>query len=415
MAGGKFDAKAAVGIIYDNYDFLAEACVESNGQIAYTGSNENLIAGLRKQKLISELDDDFGVRLNLKVRDFIMFLEGHQRFREQHGAIAGMIEEMEEYVSRYHELMRGKAKGNLQDTLLAIREIASDLVDTLTLVIYTYRYFVSGPMSYSKDIDQRIYEINRCTTELGKINEIFKSLSAEHLNELTGSSSDLKKILVKGLGQSIVAGLDDLQYINVLFEQRLDKLLSDSKLIERRNRIIDSFAERYHDNPRYTPQLVAVKIPAKLCCAQHFATLGYPDMQTADPNRQSALLKFVADTIRRYKNKDESRTQESEPSDVEDQRGETYEVELDPVETAIDYMFQLVLSDEYQEDVSALECYQKIKPECSYENWLLLVISKWNNVLAKRSNVVCREVEVTNDPYNGTILVSDVIFSKLKG
>ena len=76
-------------------------------------------------------------------------------------------------------------------------------------------------------------------------------------------------------------------------------------------------------------------------------------------------------------------------------------------------MFEAVLSDNYKNDVSAVDCYKKLKVELELEDWLFLVM----NAASSRERMISRhakyeEIYSVNLPFDGTYYISDIIFRK---
>ena len=93
----KFLPKSAAKAIYTHYDLLSSACINNSGVISITEDKKTL-EELSAQKILSVLDENLEYRMNSKVRALIDYVEGHFRFRQRHGAIEEIIDDLKEAI-----------------------------------------------------------------------------------------------------------------------------------------------------------------------------------------------------------------------------------------------------------------------------------------------------------------------------
>ena len=177
----KFKPHLAIKALDKYYEIISKSCVENSGQVVYDGENANAIEAFTAQKLVSTLDDNLGIRVHSKVRSLIDYLEGHYRFRERHGAVAGLIDDLEFNIQSYKEVINNRIKADKNQYLDNVRDVVADLIDMLKEIIESYNYIVHDDFSIASDINERIRQTVRCKDELVKINEVYEQLTLDKL------------------------------------------------------------------------------------------------------------------------------------------------------------------------------------------------------------------------------------------
>ena len=405
----KFKPHLAIKALDKYYEIIAKSCVENSGQVVYDGENANAIEAFTAQKLVSTLDDNLGIRVHSKVRSLIDYLEGHYRFRERHGAVAGLIDDLEFNIQSYKEVINNRIKADKNQYLDNVRDVVADLIDMLKEIIESYNYIVHDDFSIASDINERIRQTVRCKDELVKINEVYEQLTLDKLEGYVGTNLDLQTLLLKILSKEISRGLNELSGINDKLVERLNKLNRD-KEIAHRNHLIDDFAQRYHDNPKYLPNLTGRVLPQELMIVEPFAIKGYASLDSIEPLYQDKLAQIALDTI---KTGDKVEPKRRVTTEVTDARSATYKIETDPINTKLDYLFQAVLSPDFKQNLSAREIYKALNVEIPLDDWLLLVMNRSSALKGEiRRFAIYKEKSEKMLPFDGNTEVIDIIFVK---
>ena len=406
----KESAKTAFNILSKNFDLIEKACYENNGDIALSDDlSLDFIDALVRNRLAYYIEGELYVRIHSKVRALVDHVSSRFRFREKHGEFASLLDTLDFALESYH---RQKRKVGSEASLKAfdeLREVVMDITELLSETVSMYNHFVLDDFSTASDIDERIYQTERCKNELKKINEIFAHLSVSYLIKCTASDPLVDHLLLKVFKRHLDSSLKELNNVNQKLIERLEKLHFD-KHIKRLNLVLDDFAKRYADNPAYKPDFSKVPVLPSLCLTEKLPLNSYADFASPRQDYQESLALIAKDSAKKSQEKPPvAKTLDS----VIDSRKEEIAVKQDPNETSLNYLFEAVLSDDFKHSVSARECYKIFNVNMKMSDWLFMVM---NAAMAQRRSISrhakYQEIYTIKEPFDGTKFIYDIVFIK---
>ena len=411
----KFIPKNAVRAIYNHYELLAQACLNNSGAISIT-EDKKALSELSAQKLLTVLDENLEYRMNSKVRALIDYLEGHMRFRQRHGDIEEIIDDLKEAVAKYN---RTYHKGDLRNTNRAyseVRDYVGDLFDAIDEIIISFYQLIDEDYSIVSDIDEKLHQMHRCTDELGKINEIFRRLTVGSIEEEFHSDDPLiNRLLYKNISTKISVSLSEITVLGEKIVKRIDKLNQEKKILER-NHLIDFFAEIYADRADFTPNIDSYSLPPQFTFAAPMAICFTPELNTQNDGIPDYYRTYAAETLNEV-----PKTKAPPPSsinpEITDKRDRTFRLNKSIIEKQVDYFLQAVLSEQVKESLSASRGYTLLKIamlKISLEDWMYMLIIGYQELPASvSSKIVIDPVLVNIHPtYTGNQFFKDLVFRK---
>lgn len=404
-------SKTAFNVLSRNFELVEKACYENNGDLPLgDDACSKIVDSLVRNRLAYYLENELYVRIHSKVRSLIYHVGARYRFREKHGEFASLIDSLEFALDSYRRASNKVRGNNLNNIFDEIREIILDLTELMTETVNMYNHFVLDDFSIAKDVDERIIQTQRCKNELVKINEILSYLSVERLLEWGAIDRNIDYLLLNIFKKNLDRCAKDLNALNLKLIERLDKLNKD-KVIARLNLLIDAFSERFAENPNYRPNFELAHIPPKLYCVKPLELKAYAELQSPIEDYQAKIAEIGKKISLDLRLK--SKPKETKKEDILDNRKAQQHFKLDENEVKLNFLFEAVLSDSYKNDVSAVDCYKKLKVDLELEDWLFLVI----NAASSRERMIARhakyeEVYSINYPFDGTYYISDIIFRK---
>ncbi len=412
---GKFNPKNAVRAIYTHYELLSAACLRNSGAISDTEDKKTLDE-LYSQKLLTVIDDNHEYRMNSKVRALIDHLEGHFRFRQRHGEIEEIIDDLKEAVEKYNRIYH---KGDLRAKSRAFSEVndyGADLIDELQDNIYAFYHLVDEDYSIVSDIDEKLRQMERCQKELEKINEIYSRLTVGRLEEEFISDDPLiNRLIFKSLSRRIAEGLNEISILSSKIVSRMSSLQNQKQLLKR-NHLIDTFVELYTDRPDFKPDIDSYWITPKLAIAEPMELAFTPELTESSSDIPDYYRKFAAETLKEAP-KIAVRPDPDKGPEVRDARDSTFRLDKSIIEKHVDYFMQAVLSDKVTREISALQGYHLLKIEdikISPEDWMYIVLIGYQELPSDISQKIIMEPVLVNyhPTFTGNQFFSDLIFRK---
>lgn len=410
--GHKETSKTAFNALYKNFDLVERCCYEHNGEIENFGDNQKVIDALIKNRLAYFVDDNLDVRVHSKVRGLIDHTTSRYRLREKHGAFAGLIDDLEYNLTSYQKSKVNIKANNAQRFFDEVREIVMDIIELLVDTICMYNRVVLDDFSVSYDLDERIRETKRCKDELLKLNEIFEQLTVDKIYAWVGNDTNLEHLLMKVFKEKIDLGLKDLNGINLKLIERLDKLNRD-KHSRHLNTLVDDFAMRFALNPGYMTDIKAIELPKEMSLPEGLLIGAYANLESQLDSYKDITDEIALNVNLKHRAKG-SNTEAPETIKVTDSRSKTLNIELDEVNTAIEYLFEAIESDEITEDISVIKAHAILEVKISEADWLILVMNTYSSHRRQLKNHTrYQEISYVKSPYDGTVIVEDIVFKKL--
>ncbi|MBQ9274984.1 MAG: hypothetical protein IJ228_09230 [Succinivibrio sp.] len=406
-----FAPKAAFGAIHKHYSAISRACVEEGGLLLNTPDNTQVIRDLLAQRVVTAYDDELGLRIHGKIRDTVNYFEGHFRFKERHGAVQGLIDDLDNYFGMCKRALNsGQNARTLEAAISRVRDAVLEIGEMLEEIIGSYRRLVSDDFGLAGDIDEKIRQTMRCRDELQRINEIFSQLTVDKLQERYPTQlPQLRRLFFVVFSGYVARGLSDFNDINSKLLDRLDKLNRD-KLAQRRGTLLELFARHYHDNPTYVPVLRG-PLPPQLCRAAALRLNHIPNL-SAD---ESTLEQYaqIAQSLGSSRGK-KIKTPPPKLESIEDVRQSKVSLDDDEIALKLDYFFQALLPGQPITQLSASAGYRLLAVNIPYEDWLFLVLVRYYTIKDEVDRCclleeVCREV---SSVLTGNIFLEDLIFTR---
>lgn len=411
----KFLPKSAAKAIYTHYDLLSSACINNSGVISITEDKKTL-EELSAQKILSVLDENLEYRMNSKVRALIDYLEGHFRFRQRHGAIEEIIDDLKEAIEKYNRIYHKEDLRARNRALSEVRDYVGDLFDILQEIIESFYHLVDEDYSLVSDIEEKLHQMHRCSDELGKINEIFKRLTVGRLEEEFQSDDPvINRLLFKSISSKVSEGLNEISVLSDKIVKRIDKL-NQEKQVQERNHLIDLFAEVYADRPDFSPNLDSYWIPEKFWVPEQLKLSYMPELTTTNENIPDYYREYAADILNTTPAVTEKKSPEDSPQ-VKDGRGGRFRLDKTELEKKVDYFMQAVLSDKITTSLSARQGYELLKikdMQLSLADWIYIVMIGYSELpLESSRRIIMEPVRVDIHPtFSGNLFFSDLIFKK---
>lgn len=410
--------KTAFNLLSRNFELIEQACYENNGDMPL-GEDNASIEALVRNRLAYYIDDELCVRVHSKVRMLVDHVCSRFRFREKHGEFAALIDALEYALESFHRAKLKPHGDNYQLALDEVREVVLDLTELLSETVSMYNHFVLDDFTTAYDLDERIFQTQRCKNELVQINEIFMQLKVEQLLVWASSDPIVDNLLMKIFKRKLDRSLSELNIVNQKLIERLDKLHFE-KQVQRRNLLLDSFAKKYKDKLQYPLSAKLVSFPPSLALAARQNVCAYADLATPKESYQETLAKLASQV--KAKVQKQASPQEESPVAVVDVREEKLEVKIDLVMQYLGYLFEAVLSDDYKEDISAVACYKAfcakeplLAERIKLQDWLFLVMTEsMHKKRMIRRHALYEEWGFYDEVFKDTALVGDIVFKKLR-
>ena len=409
--GRKEDTKAAIRTLNRHVEMVDEACYFARGQIEDTPENEVMIRSLRNNRLAYYLDESLGVQLHSKVRGLLDHVTSRHRFRERHGAFSNLIDDLENSIQSYKQA-KARRFSDGEKFFDETREIIIELMDTLTETINMFHHVIGDEFSVVVDIDEKIKLTKRCKNEITKLNHVFAQLNVEKMSAWVGLDLQLERLLMKVLKAHVDQCLKDLAASNRKLVQMLDKLLKD-KSAQKLNKLIDSFHSKFELEPGYRPSLSSLlELPLCVAIAEKLPLGGFADLDSAKDEER--LIEACISALKKSKSKPSESTNNEQPIEITDGRGDEITQELDPLIQNVECFFDAIFDQNYTQDISAMQAFQHLKVNASSEDWLLMIMSYFE---AQRKAVLkvveVEEIREVTLPFDGAIYIKDIYFKKV--
>jgi hypothetical protein len=409
--GRKEDSKAAIRALNRHVEVIDESCYVSRGQIEDTPENEVIIDALQKNRLAYYLDDSEGMQLHSKVRGLLDHVTSRHRFRERHGAFAGLIEDLENSIQSYRQA-KGRRYSDSERYFDEIRETVMEIMDTLTDTVSMFHHVIGDEFSVVSDIDERIRQTSRCKGEITKLNHVFNQLSVERMHSWVGVDLQLERLLMKVLKAHVDRCIKDLAASNRKLVKMLDKLMKD-KGAQRLNTLIDAFHSKYIIEPGYRPDISSlINLPVCFTIAENQPLGAFADLDSARDEERLIELSLAALEKSDLLSKPTNKNDENAP--ISDGRGEQVNEEIDPLIENVEFFFEALFDSEQSQPLSAMNAYHQLNVDSNTEDWMLMVMSYFE---AQRKSILkiakVEEIREITPPFDGTIYVKDMIFRKV--
>ncbi|MCG9580354.1 hypothetical protein L1D13_12775 [Vibrio tubiashii] len=406
------ESKEAVRALSTHTEVVDEACYEQAGVLHHSESNKAAIAALTKHQLAYHLDDENGVQVHSSVKRLLDRVTSRYRFRERHGEFSNQIENLDYAVDSYRRV-KDFNDDKKQHYLDEIREITVEINDALVETVSSFHRVVADEFSMVTDVDDKIRQIGRCKREIGRINSIFEHLSVKKLREWVQTDIHLERILLKLLKSKIDIALKDLNVSNKKMVDMLAKLQRDKKS-SKLNRIIDVFASKFQDDKTFSPSIDSIEcLPDCLSQVSETEVRAYgntnSDIQADD------LIDLAVRALASCERK-KGRATDLDSIEVTDVREDEEEFELNEVDEALELMFEAIKSNPNILPLSAAQSYTLFDLDIELEDWLLLVDGYISaQKVGLKSIVQVKEEREVVLPYDGNVIISDIVFETIGG
>ncbi|MGN0894755.1 MAG: hypothetical protein ACI4ND_07140 [Succinivibrio sp.] len=411
----KFIPKNAAKAIYKHYDLLSSACINHSGILSFT-EDEKILEELKSQKLLYVLDENLEYRLNGKVRTLIEYLEGHFRFHQRHGLIAENLEALKEAIAKYNRIYHKADLRSRSHAVDEVRDYIFDLTDNLHDSIISFYHLVDEDYSLVSDIDEKLYQMNRCSAELGKINEIFKRLTVGKLEEeFQSDDPTINRLIFKDLSKIVAVGINELSVLSDKVVKRIDKLNQEKQSLKH-NHLIDIFAKNYEDKPDFIPNIDSYDIPDKFMDCEPLELCYLPDLSPSAEDIPDIYREYAAEIALSEHNIKEKISPEKSP-EFRDNRGQTVKPEKTEIEKRVDSFVQATLSRKVTKDLSASLGYKLLKIDeldISLVDWIYILMLRYLELPAVvRVQIVLEPIKLSLHPtFSGNIFFNDIVFKK---
>lgn len=405
--GRREDSKAAIGAIHRHVDTITDVCYLSQGQIDENADNNTLIGALQKNKLAYPIDGISGYQLHGKVRGLFDHVTRRHRYRESHGRLAGLLDDLDNAIVSYRH-SKTKAHKDSDFLLSEVREVVMDIMDTLSDTVEMFANVVNDEFSVVSDINERIRQTKRCLADISKINTIFESLGIEHMQQWVSVDLALEQLLMKVLKSHVDRCLTDLSASSRKLNTMLSKLIT-SKQFQHTNRLIDAFSGKFKKEPGYRPDIESLEnIPDCFACAGAIQAKGYADIDSArDEELLIELAKAALEKSELPKGESDAETVGATQNNMDSEELEV----VDPFIECVELFFDALMAEEGPDRLSAITAYEKLEVDGAIEDWLL-AIHGYYAIQKKAIDPTWRlkesvEIEM---PYSGTYYLSNMTF-----
>lgn len=405
--GRREDSKAAIGAIHRHVDTITDICYMSQGQIEENGDNDTLIGALQKNKLAYPIDGVAGYQLHGKVRGLFDHVTRRHRYRESHGRLAGLLDDLDNAIVSYRHA-KLKANSDTDYMLSEVREVVMDIMDTLSDTVEMFANVVNDEFSVVTDVNERIRQTKRCLSDISKINTIFESLGIDKMSQWVDIDLSLEQLLMKVLKAHVDACLNDLSASSRKLNAMLAKLIT-SKQHQQNNRIIDAFSGKFRKDPGYRPSIESLEnVPDCFAMAEALQMGSFPNVESQ--RDEQTLIKIAQDALLKAEFKPEQSPSDDSSPTINSLDNEEDEV-IDPFVEYVELFFDALLAENGPEVLSALKAYELLEVDGEIEDWLMTV----SNYYETQKKVVdpiwrLKETVEVEMPYAGTLYVSNMTF-----
>ncbi|WP_318444208.1 hypothetical protein [Photobacterium leiognathi] len=406
------ESKEAVRALSTHAGVVDEACYEQAGILYHTESNKAAISALTKHQLAYHLDDEHGVQIHSSVKRLLDRATSRYRFRERHGEFSNQIENLDYAVDSYRRV-KGFNDDKKQHYLDEIREITVEINDALVETVSSFHRVIADEFSMVTDVDDKIRQISRCKREIGRINDIFEHLSVKKLRGWVQTDIQLERILLKLLKSKIDLALKDLNISNKKMVDMLAKLQRDKKS-SKLNRIIDVFAAKFQDDKTFSPSIDSIECLPD-CLSQGSETEVRAYGNTNSDIQADGLIELAVRALASGERK-KGKASDLDSIEVTDVREDEEEFELNEVDEALELMFEAIKNNPNILPLSAAQSYTLFDLDIELEDWLLLVDGYISaQKIGLKSIVQIKEEREVVLPYDGNVIISDIVFETIGG
>lgn len=412
------DAKSAVAAIQRHLDVIIDACLHHQGRVYLDGDSEKVANDLIHHHLAFHMDeDDEEVIVTQALGNFVHYITQSERRQVASGEVADKWNQLNQAVTSYGI---AKHKGNSADIehfRTLIREGVHHLVETIRMATARFSNYVDNDFRSINDIDIKIQENEFAIKEAERMNDLFESISYDHLAEMAGADPFLIHLFNKSLSKQIDSLSRDVLNTLHQLKRSLTHLVKKSAEYQRQNRLIDSFLAHYDQHPDFTPSYPSDEVPPDAFReVEPLPLRGEPALD--DPRQEGALIEIVTKALARVRDDEErgidtgGEGDERETMTVVDHGILITTANEDPEQKSAREFFE-TLPELFRatERASVMAFYEYLDIETTPEIWVLSVMGHFYTMSDQAKVHLDIHYETIQVPrYSGNHRLLDVVF-----
>lgn len=349
--------------------------------------------------------------------------------------VAGLLDNLEEYISDYFELKLA-AKTSASDIDLswaAIVDVVKELSGILLGVFSDYARHIFKDLNRFNSYKIKIKKVERAIKEAGKLENIVSTLTIERITELSRGERELYELLRTDLYSTVGACLDSFTYSCHELRHAMGRWQIELERGIKRNELVDDLGA-YFTNGGSLDVLIDKSLLPVVCTKPFPKRIkAYADFSVMDSSPY--LSRFAQQILpalvenQSLKQQREQHNRKLMEEEVVGGEGELAEIEL-PYIKALSFMFMTFAHASDLKVLSAVEAHRILKPEVDLGYWLSQIGPYWSSNqshyanYSKAGNLTAAQhfahfdslrlvyVEHQDVMFNGNLLVQDVLIKR---
>ncbi|ENV05476.1 hypothetical protein F967_02229 [Acinetobacter sp. CIP 102637] len=392
-------------LLTNNIDLIGHAIKHQHGIIDCTYDIENKIESLAKAGLGYRDLDGFIIQSN--VLRFVSHFDRRGRIKNSPGQIASLIIRIEECAHSY----AFSKQRNYEDAKYDQGELIDALLELSNVLVEDYIHFssqVHEKLLIISDLEVRIRANEKAIQDLKPLSDIMIQLSPDKLAQLGVGDKEIERLITKRLTPIVFKCHKELINAGHVLNEYLLRWKKDLE-IQKRNSMIDA-VHSFLASKQLSSILDQSTAPSPFFRVYKPQFTAYADLGLY---RAQETLELIA---RKASENREKITKEAEKEIVEVEIQIDAEVLVEPsaLEVASNHFFEALMHPQGPVELTAVQCYQDLKPEVEINSWILHLVSSYRDNYEYYAGVLDMHfIENIIPNYNGNRLVHDVVIKRI--
>lgn len=407
MTEQKHPASKASRALANHIELIGHAISHQHAIIDFSAESEPTIKSLNKAGLGYFDFDANGFVLHSNIVRFVSYYDRQGRINNNTGQIASLINEIKDSAEFY---VFAKQK-NTQDTQIYHAQLKELIIQLSSVLIENCLNFSSQVYEHLivlSDLEVRIKANEIAIERLKHLSDTISILTPDKLFEIGAVDKELERLLTRRLAPTLFSCQKELLNAGHVLNEYLLRWKKDLE-IQQKNNLVDAL-HRFLKSNRLRPQLDDTYAPSEFFAVTRSNLTAYADLSSPDDQEIYRELAVKANE------KSEHRFQVEAEIDIAETITKNEEILIKPsaLQLAVVHFFEAIQHQQSQQQLSAVSCYEILKPEININSWLLTLVSYFRDHQSEfELPLALHFIEEQLPNYDGNRLVYDIIVKKI--